>query len=125
MSSFPVLSTGAVAQYPASRTFECATRVLVFVDGSEQRFRQTASPERRWTIRLEKLNDEEMAAIEAFLAGRQGSYGSFAFTDPWTHGVPGLQPGTDEAPLNYRNLLRGGATLVVARTDVTCFTSHN
>jgi phage-related protein len=114
MSSFPVLSTGAVAQYPASRTFECATRVLVFVDGSEQRFRQTASPERRWTIRLEKLNDEEMAAIEAFLAGRQGSYGSFAFTDPWDGTVyPDCSLETDEAPLNYRNLLRGGATLVV------------
>lgn len=114
MSAFPVLSTGAVAQYPASRTLECATRVLVFVDGSEQRFRQTGSPVRRWAIRLETLNDEEMAAIEAFLVSRQGRYGSFAFTDPWDGLVyPDCSLETDEAPLNYRDLLRGGATLVV------------
>jgi phage-related protein len=83
MASFPTLKTGAVAQYPSSRIVESRVRVLRFVDGSEQRFRNTRGPLRRWVIRLSEVDEAELAAIEAFFEARQGRAGSFDFTDPW------------------------------------------
>lgn len=83
MTSFPVLSTGAVAQYPSSRAVQASVHVLRFVDGSEQRFRSTKGAARRWVIRLSQVSDVELTAIEAFFAERQGRAGSFEFTDPW------------------------------------------
>ena len=83
MPSFPVLSTGAVAQYPSSRIVEAPVRVLCFIDGREQTFRSTKKAARRWVVRLSSVTDPEMSAIEAFFAERQGRTGSFEFTDPW------------------------------------------
>ncbi len=83
MATFPALKTGAVAQYPAARTFRYNNQVLRFVDGNEQRYRDSAGPLHRWTIRLDYLDATEMAAIEDFFLTNQGSFGSFAFTDPW------------------------------------------
>ncbi len=83
MASFPTLSTGAVAQYPASRVSNFRNQVLRFVDGNEQRYRDSAGPLRRWVIRLDYLDATEMAAIEDFFLSNQGRFASFAFTDPW------------------------------------------
>lgn len=83
MASFPVLKTGAIVQYPVTRTLEHSTQVLRFVDGSEQRFRDFTSPLRRWVIRLDLLDEEELAQIEDFFLSAQGRLGSFTFTDPW------------------------------------------
>lgn len=87
MPSFPVLSTGAVAQYPSSRAVQASVHVLRFLDGSEQRFRSTKAVAKRWVIRLSQVSDAELAAIEAFFAERQGRAGSFEFTDPWDGSV--------------------------------------
>jgi hypothetical protein len=114
MSTFPVLKTGAVAQYPASRTVEHATRVLTFLDGSEQRFRLTSGAARSWVIRLAVLDETEMSAIEEFLVSRQGRLGSFAFTDPWDGTVyPDCSLESDVNPLTFADVLRGRATLTV------------
>src|ERR1700748_2443175 len=83
MSTFPVLKTGAVAQYPAARTLQYSNQVLRFLDGTEQRYRDSAGPLHRWVIRLENLDAGEMAAMEAFFLSSQGGFASFAFTDPW------------------------------------------
>lgn len=83
MSAFPKLKTGAVAQYPASRSLECATEVMRFVDGGEQRYRTRGAAVKRWLIQLESLDDTEAAALEAFFEGEQGRFGSFSFEDPW------------------------------------------
>ena len=81
--TFPRLRTDAVAQYPASRRIQFQNQVLRFVDGTAQRYRDSSGPLRQWEIRLDQLNEDEMAAIEQFLADNQGSFGSFSFTDPW------------------------------------------
>ena len=83
MSTFPQLKTGAVIQYPATREIRSATRVLTFVDGSEQRYRERAAPLRRWVIRLDLLDEEEIRRIEEFFVSEQGRFGSFVFVDPW------------------------------------------
>ena len=83
MASFPTLKTGAVAQYPSDRTRRFSTQVLRFLDGSEQRFAQFGAPLRKWLIRLELLDDAELAGLEEFFADQGGEAGTFAFTDPW------------------------------------------
>ena len=83
MAAFPVLRTGAVAQYPSWKHVLFQTNVTRFVDGDEQRYRTSAAPVRRWEIRLDSVHASELAAIEAFFEAHQGRYGSFSFTDPW------------------------------------------
>ena len=83
MSSFPRLKTGAVVQYPATRTVGFATEVFRFLDGAEQRYRARGSETRRWVIRLELLDETELAALEEFFESMEGAFGRFAFEDPW------------------------------------------
>jgi hypothetical protein len=83
MANFPVLKTGAVAQYPSDRWLETGTLVHEFVDGSEQRSALYGSPVRRWQIRLDLLDEAEMFRLEEFFAEQGGEAGEFVFTDPW------------------------------------------
>jgi hypothetical protein len=83
MATFPKLKTGAVAQYPATKRLTFQNQVLRFVDGQEQRYRDSAGPLHRWEIRLDELDEGEIAAIDGFFEANLGRLGSFAFTDPW------------------------------------------
>jgi phage-related protein len=82
MASFPTLRTGAVAQYPLDRSVQFQTQSVRFMDGSQQRFRLYGAGLRRWKIRLDLLDERELAAVAAFLE-RQGT-AIFPFTDPVT-----------------------------------------
>src|ERR1039457_4999921 len=82
MGTFPVLKTGAVVQFPASRALDCATDVIQFIDGAEQRFRDYARPYRRWMVRLEALDETELQSARSFVQ-ENGATGLFSFTDPW------------------------------------------
>ncbi len=83
MATFPTLKTNAVAQYPANRVLRFLNQTLRFVDGTEQRYRDSAGPLHRWEIRLSQLDEGEMDALETFFAANEGAFASFAFTDPW------------------------------------------
>src|SRR3954467_11650445 len=80
---FPQLKTNAVAQYPAKRAMAFRNQTVRFVDGREQRFRDSEGPLHRWEVSLERLDESEMAKIADFFAANEGSFGDFAFTDPW------------------------------------------
>jgi hypothetical protein len=84
MATFPTLKTGAVAQYPASKVFRFQNQILRFLDGTDQRYRDSAGPLYSWQIRLDQLDETEMAEMQAFFLANQGSFASFAFTDPWS-----------------------------------------
>ncbi len=86
MSTFPVLSTGAVSQYPASRSFDFSTQLIQFYDGSEQRFREYANAYHRWSIKLQALDETELQNIRNFVQ-QNGVTGLFSFTDPWDQTV--------------------------------------
>ncbi|HUI56697.1 MAG TPA: DUF2460 domain-containing protein [Bryobacteraceae bacterium] len=90
MTTFPKLKTNAVAQYPATKTQRYQNQIVRFVDGTEQRYRDSAGPLHRWAISLDQLDEAEMTAMEQFLQANQGQFASFAFTDPWD----GTQYGT-------------------------------
>lgn len=114
MSSFPQLKTAAIMQYPATRSFERRNQVMRFLDGSEQRYRGFGLPLRRWTIRLELLDESELAALESFFLANQGAYGSFSFTDPWD-GVeyPNCSLEQDIFEFELTGEMRGATSLVV------------
>ena len=83
MATFPKLKTGAVMQYPATRTLRFTQDAVRFLDGTEQRFRGSASALRSWAIRLDLVDEGELAAIEGFFLETQGAFASFSFVDPW------------------------------------------
>src|SRR5690242_10751322 len=85
--TFPTLKTTAVAQYPAEKLVQFRNQSIRFLDGTEQRYRDSAGPMRRWEIRLDQLDEGEVAAIEQFFAADQGVFAHFAFTDPWDGSV--------------------------------------
>ncbi len=66
MATFPTLSTGAVAQYPSDRTRLFSTQVFRFLDGNEQRFQGYGSALRQWSIRLDLLDETELANLQKF-----------------------------------------------------------
>jgi hypothetical protein len=82
MSAFPTLRTGAVAQYPLDRTVSFSTQSVRFMDGSSQRFRLYGAGLRRWKVRLDLLDENELAAVAAFME-QQGT-AVFSFMDPVT-----------------------------------------
>jgi hypothetical protein len=82
MATFPVLKTGAVAQYPLDRGVHFSTQSVRFMDGSRQRFRLIGVGLRRWTLKLNLLDEEELGAVIAFVEQQTGA--TFAFTDPVT-----------------------------------------
>jgi hypothetical protein len=83
MASFPVLKTGAVAQYPIVRTTQLQNQTVRFVGGTDQRYRDSGAMKQRWQVQLNGVDEGELAAIDEFFAANQGAYGSFSFTDPW------------------------------------------
>ena len=82
MATFPKLKTGAVAQYPATRSIRFQNQTLRFLDGQAQRYRDAGKGLLLWKIRLDQLDEGEQAAVEGFFSQNQGTFGSFAFTDP-------------------------------------------
>jgi hypothetical protein len=82
MATFPVLKTGAVAQYPLACGVRFSTQAVRFMDGSQQKFRLIGVGLRRWTVKLDLLDEEELGAVIAFVEQQLGA--TFAFTDPLT-----------------------------------------
>lgn len=109
---FPFLKTGAVAQYGSDRTPEFSTQVYRFVDGSEQRFTAFAAALHRWVVRLELLDEGELAAFEAFFESAGGRAQTFSFTDPWDGTVyPACRFDADEIGLGFADLAGGQTSL--------------
>ncbi len=118
MSTFPLLKTGAVAQYPATRTTGYATQAFRFLDGSEQKFPQRGSAATRWVITLDLLDDTEMAQVCTFFQSQQGRFGTFSFVDPWdatTHANCSFE--SDELALRMDGEARGRIQLVIKENN--------
>jgi hypothetical protein len=118
MSTFPRLKTGAVAQYPAGRTATYATETYRFVDGAQQKFRRRRGAATRWVIRLDLLDDTEMAKICQFYQSQQGRFGTFSFEDPWDGSVhPNCSFEADELSIEMDGEARGKLRLVIKENE--------
>jgi len=114
MADFPQLKTSAVAQYPARRSVRYRNEVVRFVDGAEQRYRDSAGPLHEWEIRLELLDESELASLESFFALQQGAFGTFRFTDPWSGQVyENCSLAADAIEMIASGEMRGATSLVV------------
>jgi len=114
MATFPTLKTNAVAQYPVNRALRFQNQTVRFLDGTEQRYRDWAGPLHRWEIRLSQLDEGEMDALEAFFTANQGSFASFAFTDPWDGTVyANCSLASDGLDLTTLGEMSGGTTVTV------------
>ena len=116
MSDFPTLKTGAVLQYPAQKVVQFSTKVLRFIDGSEQRFRNYQTPLRRWVVRLDLLDETELHVLREFFRTQRGAAGSFSFSDPWdgaTYQNCSLE--SDEMLEELLDEVKGKTTLTVSQ----------
>ena len=115
MANFPLLKTGAVAQYGSDRTARFSTQVFRFLDGSEQRFPAYAAALHRWAIRLELLDESELSALGDFFVSAGGRAGNFSFTDPWDGAVySSCRFDVDELDLGFGDFARGQAVVTIS-----------
>ena len=116
---FPSLKTGAVAQYPATKSNQFVSFVVRFLDGGDQRYRQFPASLRRWIIKLDMLDETELNSLEQFFAAQEGSFGTFSFVDPWTQAtVANCSLDQDTLQYGMQGELRGTAQLIVVENRV-------
>src|ERR1035441_2783041 len=65
MATFPKLKTNAIAQYPVSRREQFQNQTVRFVDGSEQRYRDSGSARMQWEIQFSDLEQPPLTYAEA------------------------------------------------------------
>jgi hypothetical protein len=119
MATFPILTTGAVAQYPAKYTINYRADVVSFLDGSEQRFRNAPSLLYQWEIDLSQLDEQEIASFQQFFVSNQGASNVFSFNDPWTNiTYPNCSLVSDNMNMNYVGLASGKTSVVIRQNRV-------
>lgn len=102
MATFPILSSGAIAQYPTPLKTGQAAQVIRFLDGSDQRYLAQGKMLRSWEIQLDLLNEAEIQRVEEFFTEQQGDYSPFTFPDPFTgSNVPNCRLGTAGLVTDY------------------------
>jgi phage-related protein len=84
MLTFPLLSTGAVAQYPLPLSYTSPVEIIRFIDGTDQRFLSRAKSLRTWQVKLSFVNEDEISQLETFFETLGGQYSLFAFPDPYS-----------------------------------------
>lgn len=118
MDSFPLLSSGAVSQYPTEATVSQAVGIIRFLDGSDQRFLQNGRILRRWRIDLSVLSDGEIASLELFFSAQKGVFSTFLFTDPVTNAVvPNCRFATSKMNTDYLGLNNNSTSFWIMETN--------
>ena len=116
MAGFPKLKTGAVAQYPVTRELRLQNQAVRFVDGTQQRYRDAKGVKLRWLVRLDLLDEGELAAVEEFFGTQQGAYATFTFTDPWDgNEYEDCRLESDEAVLVSAGEMQGSTIVTVTQ----------
>jgi len=117
-AAFPLLKTGAIAQYPAIKANQYSSFAVRFMDGSDQRYRQYTPAQQRWTIQLSLLDEAELYALDQFFASQNGRFGTFSFVDPWTHTVyPNCSFDQDTVTYQLTDASHGALRMVVVENQ--------
>lgn len=112
MASFPLLKTGAAAQYPLDYGLRYLTQSVRFLDGSQQKFPLYGTGMRRWTLKLDLLGEDELASVIAFVE-QQGS-APFAFSDPATGAmVANCVISGEQLDVTLKDEMKGQTTIVI------------
>jgi hypothetical protein len=114
MARFPLLKTGAVAQYPLEERLAFRNELLWFVDGSRQAYRGAGEALKRWVIRLELLEPSEARTLEEFYMEHKGGFGVFSFVDPVDQQeYPNCSFDQQECTWEFSGERRGAGVLIV------------
>jgi hypothetical protein len=114
---FPLLTSGAITQYPIPLTTGQAAQVIRFLDGSDQRYLAQGKMLRSWEIRLDLLNESEIQRMEEFFTLQQGDYSRFIFPDPFTGSdVPNCRLGAAGLVSDYLGVDASSTSLWVLET---------
>lgn len=118
MASFPLLSSGAVTQYPAALATSQGAQVIRFLDGTDQRYLTQGRTFRQWQIKLNLLNESEIQQIETFFAAQLGDYSSFTFPDPFSGtSVPNCRIAVSGLVTDYLGVDISSTSFWVVETD--------
>jgi hypothetical protein len=83
MLCFPQLATGAVAQFPCTKTVIQRTVVNQELDGGRVKLFDPGSCRVEWQLKFAGLTSDEWGAIEQLFNTSEGQLGSFCFLDPF------------------------------------------
>jgi hypothetical protein len=82
MLHFPQFASGAVGQYPVSKSLVQRTITNTLPDGSTVKYADPGAPFVHWNLQFEGLSDSEAALLQQFFAICEGQLNAFTFTDP-------------------------------------------
>lgn len=101
MSWFPQIGSGAIAQYPVTRSRRWRAILNQLESGEQIMLPDTTAGQIEWLLSFEGLTYEEAAGLSSLFTASQGSFGAFTFVDPlanllgWSENLsqPNWQPG--------------------------------
>jgi hypothetical protein len=73
MADFPNLKSGYLSTYPLVHETHCPTRILQFLDDSEQRF-AIAKPLHRFTLTYHEIDGYDLGLLRTFWESMKGQY---------------------------------------------------
>src|ERR1700737_3274770 len=121
MLYYPQLMTGAISQFPVTRSTNMRTVANQLASGFTIRMADTGAQKVRWQLRYSSLTDGERSSIEGLFEAAEGELNTFTFLDPtdnllmwsenWTQAVWTADPllkvtGGMQDPLGTGNAIR-------------------
>jgi hypothetical protein len=82
MLYYPQLSTGAVSQFPVTRSTDLRTVANQLASGFTIRMADTGAQKVQWQLRYSSLTNTERASIESLFEASEGQLNTFTFLDP-------------------------------------------
>jgi hypothetical protein len=82
MLYYPQLTTGAVAQFPVTRSINMRTVGNQLPSGYSIRMADTGAQKVQWRLQYSSLTDSERSSIESLFEASQGQLDTFTFLDP-------------------------------------------
>lgn len=82
MLYYPQLTTGAVSQFPVTRTTDMRTVANQLASGFTIRMSDIGAQKVQWRLRYSRLTDNERSSIESLFEASQGQLNTFTFLDP-------------------------------------------
>ena len=82
MLCYPQLTSGAISQFPVTRTASIRTVANQLIGGSTIRMADSGARSVFWQLRYSNLTDVERSSIEALFEAAEGQLTTFTFLDP-------------------------------------------
>jgi hypothetical protein len=82
MLYYPQLATGAVSQFPVTRSANLRTVSNQLASGFTIRMTDTGAQKVQWRLRYSSLTDSERSSIESLFEACEGQLNTFTFLDP-------------------------------------------